>query len=378
MKRNSKDMKKHVWMAFIMVISMMSCSSPEGQKRTVSAGVLEYDSLSIPIDYPYLGFYYQTAYYQEGKNLYWAGYNHMLHSIEVFDLTNRCTVQSFELEPEGPNGILKNQMSKFSMNDSLFVFECFRLGIKVLSRKDGTLRKTIVPLSEEEDFQLNYRGGMDANYSGGFGMRWNGECLVMPIFAKNGQKMDDAFALSVNLRTSEIENLPLAYPDVIKDELGKYGSLTCPFLTVGEDRIVYNFAYSSRVYVYGKETGEVEAFDMRSNATPNQSEPKDANIKQRNFKKNFEYERKTLRFGEVYYDKTSDTYVRMHHAERAEMFGEQNNYLIVRRCKTGETLEYELPKDFSTRYFVTNGHAYFLLKNKDDVCLRFAVVDLKK
>jgi len=371
-------MKKCIWIGVVLTGLLMACSSHQEQKQTVSAGVLEYDSISIPIDYPYLGFYYQTAYYQEGKNLYWAGYNHMLHSIEVFDLTNRCTVQSYELEPEGPNAVLKNQIGNYVMNDSLFVFRGFRNDVKVLSRKDGTLRKTIIALSPEEDFQLNYRGGLDAEYSSSFGMRWNGDCLVMPIFAKKGQKMDDALALSVNLRTSEIENLPLAYPDVIKDELGKYGSLTCPFLTVGEDRIVYNFAYSSRVYIYGKETGEVEAFDMKSNATPNQSEPKDANIKQRNFKENFEYERKTLRFGEVYYDKISDTYVRMHHAERAEMFGEQTNYLMIRRCKTEETLEYELPKDFSTRYFVTNGHAYFLLKNKDDVCLRFAVVDLKR
>ncbi len=72
-------------MAFLICVCMMACSSGQEQKQTVSAGVLEYDSLSIPIDYPYLGFYYRISCYQEGGNLYCAGYNHLMQSIEVLD-----------------------------------------------------------------------------------------------------------------------------------------------------------------------------------------------------------------------------------------------------------------------------------------------------
>lgn len=369
-------MKKHIWVGAFCAGMLMACSSGNGQKQTVSAGVLEYDSLSIPIDYPYLGFYHQTAHYKSGNTLYWAGYNHMLHSIEVFDLSRRSTVCSFELEPEGPNGIQRNMMEKFAMNDSLFVSYCYSLGIKVLSRVDGKMRNTIFPFSAEEDYQLHFRGSLDAAYSDGFGMRWDGESLVMPVFAKNGQKMDDAMALSLDIESSKWEKLPLAYPDVMKDDLGKYGSLTSPFLTVGEDRIVYNFPYSSQVYVFMKETGEVQTFFMNSNATSNRAEPKDANIKARNFRENFEYERMTLRFGAVYYDKMSDAYVRMHFGAREEMFGEQDAYLMVYKCKTGEMMEYELPEHLSTRYFVVDGCVYIQLKNSDDTHLRFAVMKL--
>ena len=198
----------------------------------------------------------------------------------------------------------------------------------------------------------------------------------MPIFAKNGQKMDDALAVSVNLRTSEVERLPLAYPDAIKDDLGRYGSLTCPFFTVSEDRIVYNFPYSSQVYVFVPETGEVQTFAMNSNAIPNRAVPKDANIKSRDIRKNAEYERMTLRFGEVYYDKVSDAYVRMHFSARSEMFSEQKLYLMVYRCKTGEATEYELPEYFSSRFFVVDGCVYVLLENHDDTHLRFATMKL--
>lgn len=369
-------MKKHIWLGAFCASLLMACTSGSNQKQTVSAGVLEYDSLSIPIDYPYLGFYYQTAHYKSGNTLYWAGYNHMLHSIEVFDLTNRRTVQTFELEPEGPNGIARNMISNFAVNDSLFVFNTYHLGIKVLSWKDGKLRNTITPFSAEDAYQLIFRGTLDGTYADGFGMRWKGENVVMPIFAKNGQKMDDALAVSVNLRTSEVERLPLAYPDAIKDDLGRYGSLTCPFFTVSEDRIVYNFPYSSQVYVFVPETGEVQTFAMNSNAIPNRAVQKDANIKSRDIRKNAEYERMTLRFGEVYYDKVSDAYVRMHFSARSEMFSEQKLYLMVYRCKTGEATEYELPEYFSSRFFVVDGCVYVLLENHDDTHLRFATMKL--
>ena len=150
-------MKKHIWISGILVSLLMACSPSQEQKQTISAGVLKYDSLSIPIDYPYLGFYYQFDFYREKGNLYWAGYNHLMHSIEVFDLTNRRTVQSYELEPEGPNAVQKNQISDFVMNDSLFVFRGFRNDVKVLSRKDGTLLKTIITFSPEDNYKLNYR-----------------------------------------------------------------------------------------------------------------------------------------------------------------------------------------------------------------------------
>lgn len=371
-------MKKRIPMIALVASLLMACSSGSNQQETLSAGVLPYDSLSIPIDYPCLGFYYQMTHYIEGNTLYWAGYNHLLHSIEVFDLTNCQTVASYELESDGPDAIIKNQFDNFLMNDSLFVFRGYRDELKLLSRKDGKLSKTIFPLSAEETYQLHFRGMLNGEYSGGFGMRWDGECVVMPLFAKNGQKMDDPLLLSVNIKTSGSEKLSLAYPESMKDDLGKYGSLTCPSFTLGPDRVVYNFAHASQVYVAMREPGEVRTFAMNSNATPNRSDSKDTNIKQRDFRGNFEYEENALRFGVVNYDKSSDAYIRIHYAKREEVMGRREAYLMVYKCRTGEMLEYELPEEISARYFVADGHAYFLLKNNDDICLHFAVVNLKE
>lgn len=367
---------KNIWMALVMATCMMSCSSPEGQKQTISAGVLEYDSLSIPIDYPYLGFYYRISCYQEGGNLYCTGYNHLMHSIEVFDLTNRRAVQSYELEPEGPNAVVKNQISDFVVNDSLFVFRGYQNDVKVLSRKDGTLLKTIMTLSPEDNYNLNFRGLRDASY-GGDEMGWNEGKIVTPLFTKQKQTMEDKLALSVDLTTEKVEILPLSYPEEMKEDMGQYGSFTFPNFTIAEDRWVYNFAYSSRVYIYREETGEVQMLDMKSNATPNQASSMDSNSEKRNIVKSGMYESTTLRFCNTYYDRTADVYVRMHHAGREDFMDKRKSYLMVHRCKTGETLEYEMPKELSAKYFVAGGHIYIELKNPDDVCLRFAVVDLR-
>ena len=369
-------MKAHLCIITLMASLLMACSSGSNQKETISAGVLKYDSLSMPIDYPCLGFYYQTAHYKDGNTLYWAGYNHLLHSIEVFDLTNRKTIASYELEPEGPNAITQNQFSCFLMNDSMFVFKGYRNELKLLSRNNGKLLKTIFAVSPEEEYQLQFRGTLNGEYSRGFRMRWDGENIVAPLFAKNGQKMHDPLFLSVNLRTSETERLSLAYPESMEGDLGNYGSMTCPFFTMSEDRMVYNFAYSSQVYVAIKGTDEVQTFAMNSNATPNRSASKDGNIKQRDIRRNFDYEENALRFSQVNYDQQTDVYLRTHYASREKMTDKRDSYLMVYKGSTGEMLEYELPKEVTSRCFVVDGHAYFQLRNSADSHLYFAVVRL--
>ena len=69
-------MKKRIPMIALVTSLLMACSSGGNQQETLSAGVLPYDSLSIPIDYPCLGFYYQMTHNIEGITLNWAGYTH--------------------------------------------------------------------------------------------------------------------------------------------------------------------------------------------------------------------------------------------------------------------------------------------------------------
>ena len=76
------------------------------------------------------------------------------------------------------------------------------------------------------------------------------------------------------------------------------------------------------------------------------------------------------------YDQQTDVYLRTHYASREKMPAVRDSYLMVYKCRTGEMLEYELPEEVTTRYFVVDGYAYFQLKNSEDSHLYFAVVKL--
>ena len=96
----------------------------------------------------------------------------------------------------------------------------------------------------------------------------------------------------------------------------------------------------------------------------------------RDIMRNFDYEENVLRFSQVNYDKKTDIYLRTHYASREKMTAVRDSYLMVYKCRTGEMLEYELPEEITTRYFVVDGYAYFQLRNSEDTHLHFAVVDL--
>ena len=97
----------------LLLLNLCSCT----QQKTVFKETFGYDTLVIPIDFPYLSFYHNAALYEDGNSLYWGGYNHLMHSVDIFNLTERRVVESIELAPEGPNAILKNQVNSFLFNE---------------------------------------------------------------------------------------------------------------------------------------------------------------------------------------------------------------------------------------------------------------------
>ena len=49
---------------------------------------------------------------------------------------------------------------------------------------------------------------------------------------------------------------------------------------------------------------------------------------------------------------------------------------MVYKGDAEETFEYPVPSAFSTRYYVHEGHVYFLMNNSNDYELYFAVIDI--
>ena len=352
---------------------LISCS--ETQQKTMFKETFEYDTLSIAIDFPYLSFYHTTALYAKENTLYWGGYNHLMHSVDIFSLTDRCAVESIELEPEGPDAILKNRVSSFLFNDSLLIFRGYERDIKIMDRKDRTICGKVVPFSPEENYGLVYKGVLAGQFVGGLNMRLCNNTVITPVYPEGESSMGDVLATSICLSDRCVAHLPVSYPKEMEKDLSKFGSLTYPYLTVSSEKVVYNFPYSSHVYVYDINSGKTETFSLESERTGNRSEQK-PQIDARDIQRNFEYECAALRFGETYYDKDTDTYVRVHYKEKDMPLDKEVSFLMIYKSKTEEAFEYPLPSDFSTRYYVHGGNIYFQMRSSNDDKVYFAVVNI--
>ena len=169
-------------MLSIVVLLGYSCS--DSPRHIMKNDLLEYDTVSVPIDFPYIGFYYTSSLYAKKDTVFWAGYNHLTHSVDVVDITHRQTVESLNLDNEGPNAILKNQIGSFVFNDSLVVFKDFSNNLKFYSRSDGAIYRKVALFRPDEDWSGTYIGVLPGQFNNGFSMRLCGDMIVLPVFSK--------------------------------------------------------------------------------------------------------------------------------------------------------------------------------------------------
>ena len=367
---------RYILFTMLSIVMFLGYSCSGSQKHIVKNDLLEYDTISIPIDYPYVSFYYTSSLYAKNDTVLWAGYNHLTHSIDFVDITHQRPMGSLNLDDEGPNAIFKNQIGSFVFNDSLIVFKDFSNNLKFYSRMDGVICRKVTLFPSDEDWSSTYIGVLPGQFNNGFSMRLCGDMIVLPVFSKKESRMDDVIATSVNVRNFLVEHLNIHYPEVMREDLGRYGSLTYPCLTISSDRMVYNFPYSSRVYSYLLDENKIETLSLDSRMTGNLSASK-PKMEKRDARRNFDYENMSLRFGEAYYDEKSDSYIRVHFDEKDNPFDVEKSYLMAYNLKTQQVTEYSLPSCFSTRYYVSNGFIYFLLKNNSDDYLHFASINLE-
>ena len=369
-------MKCLLYILFACCLFVMNSCADVKQKAYMGQN-WEYDSISIELDYPYLGFYYgSSSIYVKNNDVFWAGYNHLAHSVDVVNLTKQRVVESIALESEGPNAIPYSKIGSFVFNDSLIIFKDFSNTLKFYSRDQRSVCKKVKLFESDDNWSINYIGVLPGQFSNSYSMKMYDNIMALPVYSKTKPSMDDVLIASINIGNNEKKCLDIAYPEDMDDDLGHYGSLTYPVITLSSDRVVYNFPYSSRIYSYMLESGDTESLFMESGMTGNRSEAK-ANMEARDFRKHFDYEDMSLRFCETFYDKCSDSYIRVHHDKKESFDDDGKSYLMIYDCRTDTSIEYGLPSCFSTRYYVANGFIYFLLNNNQDDYLHFASVDIK-
>lgn len=369
-------MKRSVFLYVIYMFFITSCSNQEGVigLKTIEA----YDSISINIDYPYLHKYVRNFIYRNGDTLFFAGFNHKTYSIDIFDITNKKPQKSIPIEQEGPNAVFN--FSKFALNDSVIIFTEYTNVIKVMSRKDGKIINQIrlSQLLAKKRYSIMPQG----IYAGGNmpKLQLNGNNLSLPIYSLEEPSMNDTLSLSVDLFEKKVKPNPIKYPQELSGCLNDYLLMIYPYINEYEDRFIYNFPFTSSIYVYNKSDEMTQTYKMDSKQTDNKA--KSISIGPRNYQRKYEYDSNMLRFRETYFDKKTNCYFRIHNDIQDENESEQyrNSYLILFNERTFNMKEYLLPKSFEEVYFVENNVIYFFLRSSDDYTINIArirIEDLK-
>ena len=358
----------HILAAIIILLS--SCNNGKTFNGAIDKG-LRFDTMSIVIDYPYLSSYTLHSSYVKLDTLFWSGYNHMTHCIDIFDLTNKKAHKTIQLEKEGPNGIIN--FSNYILADSFLVFADYQNEISLFSIPNKIVYKRLTPVPNSM-YRLCYNGLLSGTYNSSVSMRLHNNSLIFPIYPIKGQNTDDILAVNLELSTYQYSNLPFTYPDGMIEDFSQYGSLTYISLMNYKDRIVFNFPYSSNIYIYDKSSSQIKSIPLDSKSTKNKS--KKMTALKRDYSEVFKYEDETLRFRETYYFDKSNKYVRIHHNDINNETNIRDTYLITYNNATQNVEEYKIPPFFSHIYFAANENLVFLLNSSNDNELKFAIVDI--
>ena len=359
------------WLLLICVIINSSCSNIH---RNMGETTIAYDSISIPIDFPFISNYVQIHPYVNGDTLYMLGYNHLTHSIDLIDISNRQKHKSIKLEREGDNGVYNVN----SINGSHGKFAVMELsGMKWLSSDGKVLRN--VPLLEFVDslksykYSLMNKGLSPGNYVP-FAYSVENQYCYLPMTPLNNNEFEYfSVGMMVDLTDGDCKMLECTYPspyDKVDSNWGTY--FKAQFSIMDADRIIFNFFGNSHYWIYNMKTSELIVKNMPSVFTENEAAFP-------NSQDNFLDEFMSLRFRPVHFIPSLQSFVRIHHAAKKELKDMSNKrYLMYMEEKGIKPIEYLMPSSFSDQYFVHDTSLYFLLKNTNDSEVKLGVINLEK
>lgn len=337
---------------------------------------LIYSVCAIPIDFPYIANYpYITVSSGDDQKLSLGAYNYKTHAFDLFDLECLQPSADYGFKAEGVDEISDVQCLSMSA-DRIMVKNI--LGVKLFDHSLNMISS--IPLRRIKDslgmeYQTSPRGIRIGNYNK-LNYREGSDKLYLPIcpVGVNPEGFEPSLGIEVDLRTRAVTFLPLTYPLEYSTLVESYGSLLFPSFTDMGNQLIYNYAYSSKIFVYDKQEKSTKVYSPKSRFTPEEAVPLAKGI---GLKNSVAYQRNSLRFLEVY--AVGDYYFRIHIGEREGKDTPQTSYLMILDQKFNPIQEYILPTDFTTVYTVYQGHIY-IQKEMDpenpDAELSLAVVDV--
>lgn len=331
--------------------------------------------VNIPVTYSYLTQYTGTAnVWQKNDTLFLAGYNYFTHTIDILNITARKPVKNVSLEKQGPNPVpfIKNMW----VQDSLIFIKDFT-SFLTLNWKGRILEKIedrqLASDIGSGDYGFSAEGIHVGNYRY-FYYNSDTRTFFYQLYPKSKEWRTYAVGVKFGLNTGKYELLPVYYPDNFNYEFIS-STLGAPQFCQQDHLIIFNFAYSSKVYCYNELTKELHTYNPSSVFIPEKL-PLSVFLKAEHRDRS-RVELDCARYRHLFYHKNLKVYSRVHYGEKKEKI--RKKYLMLLDHSFNVMVEYTLPDFFADDFFVSEDYIVFQIKSGKDSpeeVLRLAVVNL--
>lgn len=365
------------WKLGVFVLLLYSCNAPN-----IEVVDFPYKLDSIAIDAPYLSAY-ANGFIQADDDLIFYGYNHWQHTIEKINITKRRLDGFIELEKEGPKGIqwfgkfMIYQDQLVATNYHEYVSTDLHLSNISRFRCDVIEAKNCMYAEDGQLFSNGTEGVHAANY------RWldcseSGKTIYAPVYPTGKTKASLNYKLPIgyklNLADGEFQLLNVTYPKDLQEQSIEYLGLSrAQFVELEADRLLYNFPYCSKIFIYDAVTGETQEYkgthlDEPVYVDPLRGAKNDVPVRER-----MEYEMKSQRFGRVFYHAALDCYSRIEYEkENDDLFHQRYNLDILDK-DLKVIKRYKLPFQFAECYPYDKG-LFFNIRNAENDDTQFYFV----
>lgn len=234
---------------------------------------IKFESFSIPIDSITYNRYACFSNFNLNNCDYLAGYNGKIHSIDIFNLTNRTFLKHLFLNKDGPNQ-LSFVSGLYVINwDSIIVYSDFdvciidssgnikyKRDLSKIAIKESGFSRSLSSTYSTNMFYSEERNSIFLIYTPRNVKFWSESFLKIPFLAE------------FNLTINTLELVPVYYSNFFVENSFVADSYE-PFVKIFKNKIYYCFSGESNIYSFDLDTKVLETFGARSSFTDNITKP---------------------------------------------------------------------------------------------------------
>jgi hypothetical protein len=335
---------------------VVACTNRQNKQNATESYSVQFDTILIHLPPNALQNYAKIVSDPDNIDLLY-GYNHLLHKIDVFDIAKGKFVEDISLEHEGPNG-LQNISDFVILNNEIYVSQyLFYYKINKVGKVIKKLDKNKVVNIDNANYYLERKGLRVANYTE---LPINCSVGMLPVSVYTGENILKEIGF-IELDSCKYTPFSIPLPQIKKH----YGDLETPNVTWLGDSVIYNFPFSSSIYVFSITEGTQREIQIQSIFTKNLAEPLPENA---NLRQETEYQMKSLQFLSIKYDPFRNLFYRVHISpiSSIEKMPDRDYYFTVMDENFNKINEFKLPSSiFSPLYNIMPQGVVFQMSSKN-------------